>query len=101
MAEIVVSLSVEYLVAREVYGYVRNSYVTTVIRTGQRKVKDIEISVKYVIECFVAVLHVCRRTVPFESPKQPSFVVFIIRLVRRSFGLTFAPVRPSRGSIRS
>ena len=60
------SLSVEYLVASEFYGYVRNLYVTTVIRIGQRKVKDIEILVKYAIECFVAVLYVCLRASLFE-----------------------------------
>ena len=67
MTEIVVTLGFEYLVTREFYGYIRKSYVATVIRIGQRKVKDIEVFVKYVIECFVAVLYVCLRSVPFES----------------------------------
>ena len=60
------SLNVEYLVTRELYGSIPNSYVTSVIRIGQRKVGDIEVFVEYVIEGFVAVLYVCLRTSPFE-----------------------------------
>ena len=58
LREIVVSLSVAYLVTREIYGYIRSSYVAFVIRIGQRKVKD--------IECLVALFYVCLRTDPFE-----------------------------------
>ena len=74
LTEIVVSLGVEYLVACELYGYICNSYVAAVVHIGQRKVKDIEVPLKYVIEVPVkyvieglfAVFHVFFRTVPFE-----------------------------------
>ena len=56
----------KYLVTRELYGYIRNSYVASVIRIGHRKVKDIEVFVQDVIECFVAVFYVRLRNVPFE-----------------------------------
>ena len=61
------SLRVEYLATRELYAYIRNTYVATVIRIGQRKVKNIEVFVGYVIECCVAILYICLRTSSFES----------------------------------
>ena len=64
-------LGVEYLVTFELHRYIRDSYVPSVIRIGQRKVRDIEIFVEYVIECFVAILYDCLRTVPFESVEYP------------------------------
>ena len=66
LTEIAASLGVEYLVACELYGHGRNSYVCSVVRIGQRKVKDIEVLFKHVIEGLVAVFHVFLRTVPFK-----------------------------------
>ena len=60
-------LGVEYLVTCELYGYIHDSDVSSVVRIGLRKVEDIEVFVKYVTGCFVAVFHVFLRTVPFES----------------------------------
>ena len=58
-----------------------------------RAIVDIEVFVKYIIECFVAVLYVCLRTVPLDSAEEPFFVVLFILVVRRSFGFTFSSVR--------
>lgn len=87
------SLSVEYLGTPVLHGYIRDSYVSSVVRIGLRKVKDIEVFVKYVIEYFISTLNVFLRSLLFEAVEEPSFFFFVIRVALRSFGLTSSPSR--------